>query len=322
MSEYRVALDVYNGPLDLLLFLIKREEVDIYDIPIARITQQYLQYVNMLKELDPVVASEFLVLAATLMEIKSRVLLPKPPPEETEEEMVDPRLELVRQLLEYKKYKDVARALEEAGGEQALKHPRRPVLPPTDPDELELENLQIWDLFDAFNGLLEQLGKKQAVHEVAVDDTPLALHADDILDSLQRAGGTQKFDEVFAGRLRVEMIGLFLALLELIRRRRLRASQDRSFGPILIHLLDPTPLGKAAENNIEDLNGPGESTWPAELKGPLSQADSTPDSRTAGAPADGPPHTTVQAPDAPEPRVPPDAVNDNLEIVETYDETQ
>jgi len=251
LSEYRVALDVYNGPLDLLLFLIRREEVDIYDIPIARITGQYLQYVDVLKQLDPEVAGEFLVLAATLMEIKSRMLLPKPSAEETEEEIVDPRLELVRQLLEYKKYKDAARSLEDAAGEQALKHPRRPVLPPRDPEELELENLQIWDLFDAFNQLLEQTGRKQQVHEVTVDDTPLALHADDMLDSLQRAGGTQKFDEVFAGRTRAEMIGLFLALLELIRRRCVRASQDHMFGPILIHLLSPTPFGEVIEDGVE-----------------------------------------------------------------------
>lgn len=251
MSEYRVALDVYNGPLDLLLFLIRREEVDIYDIPIARITGQYVQYVDMLQQLDPEVAGEFLVLAATLMEIKSRTLLPRPPVDQDDDEIVDPRLELVRQLLEYKKYKDAARSLEEAAGERALKHPRRPVLPPRDPKELELENLEIWDLFDAFNRLLEQIGTKQQVHEVTVDDTPLALHADDMVDSLEREGGTQTFEDVFAGRTRAEMIGLFLALLELIRRRRVRASQDHPFGPILIHLLDPACEDEVDEEDYE-----------------------------------------------------------------------
>jgi segregation and condensation protein A len=244
LTDYRVALDIYNGPLDLLLFLIRRDEIDIYDIPIARITQQYLQYVDLLNQLDPEIVSEFLVLAATLMEIKSRMLLPHPPQEQLDEEIVDPRLELVRQLLEYKTYKDAARSLEEAAAERALRHERRPTLPERDTDEIALENLDIWDLFEAFNRLLTQIGKTGGVHQVGVDDTPVALHAEDILDSIQRAGGTETFEEIFTGRSRAEMIGLFLALLELIRQRRIRAIQDRPFGPILIRLLDPTPLDR------------------------------------------------------------------------------
>ncbi|HNQ21835.1 MAG TPA: segregation/condensation protein A [Phycisphaerae bacterium] len=247
-EEYQVKLDVYNGPLDLLLYLIRREEIDIYDIPIARITEQYLAYVEVLARLDPETVSEFLVLAATLMEVKSRLLLPRPPVEEGEEDLSDPRLELVRQLLEYKKYKDAARELEEAAAEQQLKHARVPALPPVAPDELELENLEIWDLFEAFNRLLEQIGRAKPFHQVETDDTPLTLHADDILDALQRAGGAEPFHLIFAGRNKAEMIGLFLALLELIRQRRIRVSQDRPFGTILIHLLDATPLTTLAEN--------------------------------------------------------------------------
>jgi segregation and condensation protein A len=228
----------------LLLFLIRRDEIDIYDIPIARITQQYLQYVDLLNQLDPEIVSEFLVLAATLMEIKSRMLLPHPPQEQLDEEIVDPRLELVRQLLEYKTYKDAARSLEEAAAERALRHERRPTLPESKADEIAIENLDIWDLFEAFNRLLTQIGKAGGVHQVGVDDTPVALHAEDILDSIQRAGGTETFEEIFTGRSRAEMIGLFLALLELIRQRRIRAIQDRPFGPILIRLLDPTPLDR------------------------------------------------------------------------------
>ena len=249
MTDYKVALEVYNGPMDLLLFLIKREEIDIHDIPIARITSQYLAYVDLLRELDPEVVSEFVVLAATLMEIKSRVLLPRPPVEEVEEEMVDPRLELVRQLLEYKKFKDAAHSLDAAAEERALKFARRPVRPEQPEDEVELENIEIWDLFDAFNRLLEQTGKAQAVHRVQVDDTPIALHEEDILDSIGRAGGAQPFEEIFAGRGRGEMIGLFLALLELVRRQQVRVSQDCPFGRILIHLRDPDdPNGEAAQN--------------------------------------------------------------------------
>jgi segregation and condensation protein A len=244
LSEYRVALDIYHGPLDLLLFLIKRDEIDIYDIPIARITQQYLKYVDLLQALDPEAVSEFLVLAATLMEIKSRTLLPKPPVVEGEEDIVDPRLELVRQLLEYKKFKDAAYALEDSAIERSLRFERKPALPEGEADEVAIENLDIWDLFDAFNRLLGQIGKTGAIHQVGVDDTPLALHAEDIVDSIERCGGTQNFEDIFTGRNRAEMIGLFLALLELIRQRRVRAIQDAPFGPILIRLLDPTPLDK------------------------------------------------------------------------------
>ncbi len=274
MTEYRVALDVYQGPLDLLLFLIKREEVDIHDIPIARITAQYIAYVDLLRQLDPEVVSEFLVLAATLMEIKSRALLPRPPALDTDDEIVDPRLELVRQLLEYKKYKDAARALEEAATERAQQHERRPVLPDEPRDEIELENLEIWDLFDAFNRLLEQIGKAKPVHQVGVDDTPMALHAEDILDSIQRAGGIQPFEEIFAGRIRAEMIGLFLALLELIRQQRIQVSQDRPFGVILIHLLDPTPLGRVGKEPAEYAAEPEEHEG-ASAEAPLEPAPAT-----------------------------------------------
>lgn len=242
MTGYQVALDVYSGPLDLLLFFIRRDEIDIYDIPIARITEQYVEYVDLLNVLDPDSVGDFLVLAATLMEIKSRTLLPKPPPEEAETDDVDPRLELVRQLLEYKKYKDAARSLETSAAERALRHERRPGLVHTTEDELELEHIEIWDLFDAFKRILDQIGKTGVVHKIGIDDTPLALHAEDIIDSLERAGGSQSFEEIFSGRPRPEMIGLFLALLELIRRQRVGARQERSLGPILLHLCEPVDL--------------------------------------------------------------------------------
>ncbi len=249
MTDYKVALDIYNGPLDLLLFLIKREELDIHDIPIARITEQYVAYVALLKEIDPEAVGEFLVLAATLMEIKSRTLLPRPPVVEGEDEdPSDPRFELVRQLLEYKKFKDAARRLEHAADERALRHERQPVLPAKAPDEVDLESVDIWSLFEAFNRLLQQTGKAGGFHQVGVDDTPITLHASDIVDSLQRADGCQNFEEIFRGRTRPEMIGLFLALLELIRQRRIRAVQDRALGPIRIELLDAAPLDEVDED--------------------------------------------------------------------------
>lgn len=253
MTDYKVDIDVYNGPLDLLLYLIKREELDIYDIPIARITEQYIAYIQMLKEIDPEAVGEFLVMAATLMEIKSRVLLPRPPvADDNEEDLSDPRSTLVRQLLEYKKFKDAARSLEQSALERSLRHERQPAMPEKNPDDLELESLDIWSLFEAFNRMLQQIGKAGGFHQVGVDDTPITLHAADITDALQRSGGRQKFEELFAGRTRPEMIGLFLALLEMIRQRRVHAIQERATSSILVELLDPAPLDAVDEIPLEE----------------------------------------------------------------------
>jgi len=243
VKDYRVELDVYNGPLDLLLFLIRRDEVDVYDIPISRVTEQYVSYVNVLKHVDPDAVGDFLVMAATLMEIKSRMLLPSPPPEEdTQDDFGDPRLELVRQLLEYKSFKDAARSLDTAMQIQALKHPRVPVDALPASNEVDIDEVQIWDLLDAFQKVLDATGRRSAKHEVVYDDTPIALHAADILDALQRSGGRHGFQALFAGRDKGQMIGLFLALLELLRQRRLRAVQSAGFSTIELELLDDAPI--------------------------------------------------------------------------------
>jgi len=242
-EQYRVHLDIYNGPLDLLLFLVRQEEVDISDIPIARVTEQYVQYVRLLEELDPNLAGEYLVMVATLMEIKSRMLLPMPPPAgEDEEEVFDPRRELVQQLLEYKRFKDVARLLGHRAEEQALRHPRLPADLPRSESAVDIEEAQIWDLMAAFQKLMEQIGRGRIAHEVVYDDTPVTVHAARILERLQAEGGSLAFEVIFLGRGKSEMIGLFLALLELIRQRRVRAEQERLFGQIVVHLIDATPI--------------------------------------------------------------------------------
>ncbi len=247
MDDYRVDLDIYNGPLDLLLYLIRRDEIDIQDIPILRITTQFIHYVEVLQHVDPESIGDFLVMAATLMEIKSRSLLPVPPPEEDDGEFVDPRVELVRQLLEYKSFKDAARAMELAAKIHALRHPREPVIPPPPEDEVDLDDVEVWDLIDAFNKLLEQTGKRRTTHAVEFDDTPLLIYIDDALETVERAGGAVKFVEVFEGRSRHGMIGLFLALLELIRQRRIRATQDEPFGDITLVLLDASPVDDVSQ---------------------------------------------------------------------------
>jgi segregation and condensation protein A len=250
--EYRVELDVYNGPLDLLLYLIKRDELDIYDIPIAKITETYMQYVAMLKDLtrehglDINIAGDFLVMAATLMEIKSAMLLPKPPAVETGEksaaqELADPRYELVQQLLEYKRFKDSAMLLDAHQREHQSRFPRIPAKFEGDSDEpppVDLDEVQVWDLLDAFSRLMREVGVRKPFHEVTYDDTPIDLHAADIEDRLNREGRLTLSQLIVGRRSRSEMIGVFLALLELIRQKKILVHQSEIAGDIAI---EPAP---------------------------------------------------------------------------------
>jgi segregation and condensation protein A len=240
--EYRVELDIYNGPMDLLLYLIKRDELDIYDIPISRITESYLAYVHMLRGLkdaqglDINVAGDFLVVAATLMEIKSAMLLPKAPAAEgrggtsAADELADPRLELVQQLLEYKRFKDTAALLEQQQQTHESRFPRYPAAHGIDPNEdppVDLEEVQVWDLLAAFDRLMKEVGvRKPKYHEVTYDDTPIDLHAADIEDRLKREGKLTLRQLVVGRKNRSEMVGVFLALLELIRQRKIWVEQE------------------------------------------------------------------------------------------------
>jgi segregation and condensation protein A len=288
MENYRVKLDVYNGPLDLLLYLIRRDELDIHDIPIARITSQYIEYVQVLKDVDPDLAGEFMVLAATLLEIKTRMLLPSPPPEEEVEDSLglDPRSELVRQLLEYKAFKDAAGELGASAEAQAMKFPRQPVLPEGDSRELDLEDAQVWDLLDAFGKLMDAIGQRPTHHQVIYDDTPIELHTADLLDRINREGPLS-FDRIFQGGLaRVEIVGLFLALLELVRQKKVRARQDSNFGDIYIELrpAEENEAGEwetAAPGSAAAATAPA-ATAPADQEGTYAPETHRPDDNTEG----------------------------------------
>jgi len=234
--DYRVELDVYNGPLDLLLYLIKRDELDIYDIPISSITDTYMQYVTMLRGLngaglDINIAGEFLVMAATLMEIKSATLLPRveapadPNAGPTAaEQLADPRFELVQKLLEYKRFKDNAALLEQHQREHEARFPRIPA-DLTEPPPIDLEEVQIWDLLEAFSRLMKEVGVRKLTHDVTYDDTPIDLHAADIEDRLTREPRLTLRDLIVGRSSRSEMIGIFLALLELIREKKILVTQ-------------------------------------------------------------------------------------------------
>jgi segregation and condensation protein A len=237
--------------MDLLLYLIKRDELDIYDIPIARITDSYMKYMEMLRDmsrsngLDINVAGDFLVMAATLMEIKSATLLPKPPPQPGQDssaaqDLADPRLELVQQLLEYKRFKDTAAALERQQFEHQSRFPRVPARIEGEADEpppVDLDEVQIWDLLDAFSRLMKEVGvRRPRFHEVTYDDTPIDLHAADIEDRLNREGRLRLSDLIIGRASRSEMIGVFLALLELIREKKILVHQTEVLGEVDIEI--------------------------------------------------------------------------------------
>lgn len=279
MEDYRIKLDVYHGPLDLLLYLIKKHEVDVHDIPIAPITEQYLAHVQNLRNLDINIAGEFVVMAATLMEIKSVMMIPREAGEGEDLEAItaaddpeDPRYELVQQLLAYKRFKDAATALDRRRSEFDARFPRQPA--PFDKDdrdtqevELDLEDASVWDLLESFNRLMEQVGHPSKM-ELEYDDTPLELHADDIVDRLQR-DGAMTLQAMFEGRRQGEPLGLFLALLEVLRQRKVRATQDRIAGEIKLEARPQSEwqdLSKedAAEPIKYDPQNPDHFDWPDE----------------------------------------------------------
>ena len=243
-TDYRVRLDAYAGPLDLLLYLVKRHEIDLHDIPVATLTEQYLRHLEVIKSIDVDSAGEFLVMAATLVEIKSRMIIPQAQregdgdnddPTQDIEETADPRYELVQQLLAYKAFKDAAYALEDRAQQWEHRFPVRAKAgqrPPEDekPQEvtIDLEDVNVFDLCEAFGRILETVGHV-GDHAVTYDDTPISMHAEDIHDRLRtdapKAGLT--LQEIFEGRSnRSEMIGLFLATLELVRQKLVTVVQD------------------------------------------------------------------------------------------------
>ncbi len=259
MSDYRVNLDIFAGPLDLLLYLVRKEEVDIYDIPLAKITDQYLQYVEMLKQFDIDLAGDFLVMAATLMEIKSAMLLPKADPEEVDgEDPTDPRAELIRQLLEYKKFKDAANLLSAAAERQKERYSRPTNLidrlaPDAEP-EIDMDQVSIWDLLEAFDTVCKATGHAGYTGHIK-DDTPIDLYEIEILHRLQTEGPTT-FERIFESRPnRLVMVGLFLAMLELIRDKLIWVEQSQEpTRQIYLRALTEEPAEEAVRKAIVDFN--------------------------------------------------------------------
>lgn len=237
-APYRVQLEVFEGPLDLLLHLIKREEVEIVDIPIATITDQYIAYLDLMRDLNLDIAGEFLVMAATLTLIKSRMLLPQEEGAGDEDEEADPRADLVRQLLEYQRFRETAQQL----GERPRLH--RDVfvrdaswedVEPADESGPPQIRADIWDLLEAFRTVLQR-ARPEAVHEVAIERISLRERVQSVLQTLGRKR-TVEFESLFPeDATRIEIIVTFLAVLELIRMQAIRALQERDFDRIVIDL--------------------------------------------------------------------------------------
>ena len=230
--NYLVSLDSFHGPLDLLLYLVKREEVDVLDVPLARLADGFVEHLRAMAHLDVEAAGDFLVIAATLMEIKSRSLVPTDEAAESDDATPDPRRELVRQLLEYRKFKDAARGLEELAEAHSVKLARQQ---PDEPGrgETTVRAVELWDLVSAFARLLRETQASQP-QTVVADDTPQEWYENYLRDRLRRELRVAFIDLFTPPHHRGRLIGLFLAALELVRRFEVWVEQPEAWGEIWV----------------------------------------------------------------------------------------
>lgn len=232
--SYRVKLDIFEGPLDLLLHLVKKNEVELSNIPVATITDQYLAYLDLLQQLDLDVAGEYLVMAATLLHLKSRLLLPS---DETadEDEGADPRAELARQLLEYQRFKEAANLLNCRDVLDRDVFTRQPMRDETDGEQDLIYDVSLGDLLDALQEVLKRAAP-EVVQQVILEQVSLRERLCAVLDLLRERTQTTFSDLFHAGATRLQMLVTFLALLELVRTHMVQIRQEESFGPIVITL--------------------------------------------------------------------------------------
>ena len=241
--NYQVALDTFHGPLDLLLYLVKRNEVDIHSLSLSRLADQFLEYLGVIQTLDVELAGDFLVLAATLMEWKSQSLLPVERVVEAAEGP-DPRRQLVKQLLEYRKYKDAAAALELQAETHSTRLSRHPATTdePAPVGPTPLRPVELWDLVSAFARLMRET-KAADEKTITIDDTPQEVYERQILESVRIAGRISFADVFKPPYFRAKLIGLFLAVLELIKRRELELEQAEPFAEIWLMIATPEARG-------------------------------------------------------------------------------
>jgi segregation and condensation protein A len=231
--EFKVATDVFSGPMDLLLYLVKKHEVDVTQVPIARIAEEFVAYLDVLEDLAIDQVGEFVELASVLLEIKARSLVPRP--EEAAEEVVETaREDLVKRLLEYKQYRDAAVMLEDRAREWELRFPRIPADEAprrSAPAEVTIGDVQVWDLVGAMARVLRKREKRKP-RQIVQDDTPIEVHIERV-ESLVAEKGRAAFSELFEDDMpRMRLVGIFLAVLELVRRGRLATRQEQLFDEI------------------------------------------------------------------------------------------
>ncbi len=248
MAEYKVKFEVFEGPLDLLLYLIKKEEVDIYEVNLTRLATQFIEYIETMRMLDLEIAGEFLVMAATLMYIKSRELLPvdQQAQVEGEDEGEDPRWELIRQLVEYKKFKDAAAELQNLEARQEDVFPRIPGKLEFETESATRQEASIFDLVNAVNAVLKRFGQRADQRDIFEDKWTVSEKIELLMRVLSERGSI-RFSELFEGvTSRSEVVVTFLALLELIRLKQLTAVQREPFGEIEIARVLGVPAPPAA----------------------------------------------------------------------------
>jgi len=247
-NEYRIKLQVFEGPLDLLLFLIRKNEIDIYDIPIVSVTRQYIDALHAMQQLDLELAGEFFVMAASLMEIKSRMLLPKGEAAidpNADDEEVDPRWELVHQLIQYKKFKEAAAQLDELARLRQDRMDRYVEAVSIRHDERPLKSVDRIELWNTFNLVLRRLAEKLVVGEIQDEQVTVA----DQMEWLLLRAQTEKyfvFTQLFPGKVTLRtLVATFLAVLELARLKKLRLKQDEAFADIGITVVEENALETA-----------------------------------------------------------------------------
>lgn len=254
MPAFKVQLDAYHGPLDLLLYLVKKEELPIAELPLAQVARQYLEFVAVLERLDPDAVGEFLDTASLLLEIKSRSVLP------TAEDIADGDViddaaiespsDLVERLLEFKEYRDAAARLETLRIDWSKRHARRSAgteRTEVDPAERPIEGIELWDLVSAFARVMrDRLEPADEPQTLYYDETPVHVHMERIDAQLRRSQGEVPFEDLFADDLvhRSTFVGVFLAILELIRYRHAVATQVERYGPISV-AAGPVPYAAA-----------------------------------------------------------------------------
>jgi len=262
MGDYKVKFEVFEGPLDLLLYLIKKEEVDIYEIKLSTLVSEFLDYIEAMRLLDLEVAGEFLVMAATLLHIKSRELLPVDQQAQTdgEEEGEDPRWELIRQLVEYKKFKDAASQLAVLEARQGDVFPRTPAKPEFETEAAPRAEASLFDLVNAVNAVLKRFNRPADQRDIYEDKWTVSEKIQQLMRILSERARL-RFSELFEGvTSRSEVVVTFLALLELIRLKQLTALQDQPFGEIDICLAAPaaqatTPSPSAPSASVATSGG-------------------------------------------------------------------